>query len=66
MIDFDNYNLTVDFPKPVGELKINEGFTIQVYKKLPNRFHRWMARIMLGWIYTERSEEWKNQSIDRR
>lgn len=61
MINFDNYNLPVDFPKPVGELKINEGFTIQVYKKLPNRFHRWMAKVLLGWIYAdvgaERSED---------
>lgn len=64
MIDFNNYNLPVDFPKPVGELKINEGFMIQIYKKLPNRFHRWMAKVLLGWIYTDLdAERSKNEQI---
>lgn len=47
--------------QPVGELKINESLTFQVYRKMPSRFHRWMAKVLLGWIYTdvvvERSEE---------
>lgn len=51
----------ITFPRPVGELKINENLTIQVYGKMPNRFHRWMAKVLLGWVYTdvvaERSEE---------
>lgn len=39
--------------KPKGTLKINENFSLTLYDKLPNRFHRFMARILLGWIYTE-------------
>ena len=37
--------------KSVGRLKINESFTINLYGKLPNRFHRFMARLLLGWKY---------------
>jgi len=50
-------HISIDFPKPVGTLTIHEGFTISIYTKLPNRFHRWVAKVLLGWIYTERSEE---------
>lgn len=39
--------------KPVGVLKINEGLEVYFYKKMPNRFHRWMARVLLGWVYEE-------------
>lgn len=41
----------VELPKAVGTLKINESFSISVYKKLPNCFHRLMAKILLGWEY---------------
>ena len=41
------------FPKPIGRLKINENFEITIYGKMPNRFHRMMARLLLGWRYTE-------------
>lgn len=51
----DHINLIVEPPKPVGTLKINESLSIAVYKKLPNRFHRLMTRILLGWIYTKES-----------
>lgn len=50
-------HISIDFQKPIGTLTIHKGFVISIYTKLPNRFHRLMARILLGWIYTERSEE---------
>lgn len=46
-------DMNVGFPKPIGRLKINESFEIALYSKMPNRFHRMMARILLGWRYTE-------------
>ena len=39
--------------KPVGILKINSRVNISIYGKMPNRFHRWMARVLLGWEYQE-------------
>lgn len=40
------------FKKPAGTLKINNNISFQLYdEKLPCRFHRWMARILLGWKY---------------
>lgn len=45
------------FNKKVGTLKINENFNIVLYKKMPNRFHRFMAKILLGWIYEECNNE---------
>lgn len=42
--------------KPTGTLKINDNFSVALYGKLPSRFHRFMAKILLGWIYTERGE----------
>ena len=50
-------HISIDLPKPVGTLTIHKGFVISVYTKLPNRFHRLMARILLGWIYTEGGED---------
>lgn len=47
---------TINLPKPVGTLKINESFTISIYNKMPNIFHRLMARILLGWKYRRVSE----------
>lgn len=47
---------TIEFPKAVGTLKINESFTISIYNKMPNIFHRLMARILLGWKYRRVSE----------
>ncbi len=47
---------TIDPLKPVGSLKINESFTILIYNKMPNMFHRLMARILLGWKYRRVSE----------
>ncbi len=49
----DNDKISICFPKPIGSLKINENFSISLYGKLPNRFHRWMAHILLGWEYKE-------------
>ena len=46
-------DLGYEFNKKVGTLKINESFSIALYKKMPNRFHRFMSRILLGWIYEE-------------
>lgn len=39
--------------EPVGVLKINESLKVYVYRKMPNRFHRFMARLMLGWVYKQ-------------
>lgn len=41
------------FKVPVGTLKVNNSLRIAVYDKLPCRFHRWMAKLLLGWIYEE-------------
>lgn len=44
---------TIKPNEPVGVLKLNESLSVYVYKKMPNRFHRWMARVLLGWVYKE-------------
>ena len=41
------------FKEPVGYLRINNSFKIAVYDKMPSRFHRWMAKLLLGWEYEE-------------
>lgn len=43
----------LNYPKPTGTLEINENFHIAIYGKMPNRFRRFMARLLLGWKYTE-------------
>lgn len=45
--------IPIDFPKPIGTLTIHKGFTVYLYEKMPNKFHRWMAKVLLGWIYTD-------------
>ena len=45
------------FKEPAGTLKINNSLRIPVYGKLPCRFHRWMAKVLLGWEYTEGGEQ---------
>lgn len=55
MTDNDD-RICVSFPKPIGTLKINENFSISLYGKLPSRFHRWMARVLLGWEYKEEKQ----------
>lgn len=47
------------FKEAVGMLKINNSLRIAVYDKLPCRFHRWMAKLLLGWEYTENKEKQK-------
>lgn len=47
------------FKEAVGMLKINNSVKIAVYDKLPCRFHRWMAKLLLGWEYTENKEKQK-------
>ena len=54
---------SIGFPKPIGTLTIHNGFTVAIYKKLPNRFHRWMAKILLGWTYTKSREETKDAKV---
>ena len=39
----------------IGWLQINESTKIAVYKKMPNRFHKLMAKLLLGWVYEEGS-----------
>ena len=51
----NDYKLTMC--KPIGTLKINENFSILLYDKLPSRFHRWMARVLLGWEYKEENSD---------
>lgn len=50
---------TIKPNEAVGVLKLNESLSVYVYRKMPNRFHRWMARVLLGWVYEdiERSNE---------
>ena len=38
-------------PKPVGTLRINASFVMAIYGEMPSWFHRWMAKILLGWKY---------------
>ena len=40
-------------PKPVGTVHITAEFVVFIYGKMPNRFHRWMAKMLLGWRYEE-------------
>ena len=47
------------FKEAAGTLKINNSVKIAVYDKLPCRFHRWMAKLLLGWEYTENKKEQK-------
>lgn len=47
------------FKESAGMLKINNSVKIAVYGKLPCRFHRWMAKLLLGWEYTENKKEQK-------
>ena len=39
-------HISIDFPKPIGTLTIHEGFTVSIYTKMPNRFQRWMAKVL--------------------
>ena len=45
------------FKEAAGTLRINNSVKIAVYDKLPCRFHRWMAKLLLGWEYTENKEK---------
>ena len=57
---FDNSSqINLFFKEAAGELKINNSLRIAVYDKLPCRFHRWMAKLLLGWEYTENKKEQK-------
>lgn len=38
---------------PVGWLCISDNYKIAIFGKLPNRFHRLMAKLLLGWRYEE-------------
>ena len=57
MTSEDFSNISIGFQKPIGSLKINNNVRFQLYDKLPCRFHRWMARILLGWTYEEYKDE---------
>lgn len=44
-----DYSCKVTVPEPAGMWHIcNNEFHFSSYKK-PNLFHRWMARLLLGW-----------------
>lgn len=49
----DDKFYTVKPNEPVGVLKLNESLSVYVYKKMPNRFHRWIVRLLLGWVYEQ-------------
>lgn len=55
----DTSQINPFFKEAAGELKINNSLKIAVYDKLPCRFHRWMAKLLLGWEYTENKKEQK-------
>ena len=56
-------HISIDFPKPIGTLTIHKGFNVAIYTKLPNRFHRWMAKILLGWTYTKSREDTEDVKV---
>jgi len=62
MSELEHILTSIDFPKPIGMLTIHKGFTVSIYTKMPNRFHRWMAKVLLGWIYTDLSAERKTDN----
>jgi hypothetical protein len=39
-------------PRPAGWMTLFTGTTFAVYKK-PNKFHLWMAKVLLGWTFKE-------------
>lgn len=50
--------MSIRLPRQTGILKINEGINLILYDcKLPNKFHRLMAKLLLGWIYEEVGEQ---------
>ena len=54
-IDYTEY---INLPEPVGWWKIgygNYGTSFAVYKK-PNRFHRFMTTLLLGWRWTPNNQ----------
>ena len=53
MIEEKYETISPFFKKPVGYLRINNSFSISVYDKMPSRFHRWMAKVLLGWKYED-------------
>ncbi len=42
--------------EPVGALYITDNFAVHIYGKMPNRFYRWMTKVLLGWKYEEYTE----------
>lgn len=48
--NFGNFGL---YPLPVAEFRLSKDdtLTFSLYK-LPNRFHRFMMRLLLGWVIT--------------
>lgn len=50
--------MSIRLPRQTGILKINNGVSLILYDcKLPNKFHRLMAKLLLGWIYEEVGEQ---------
>ena len=49
-------SIKADYQRPVGYLEINKNVSFTLYDKLPSRFHRWMAKVLLGWKYKEAKE----------
>ena len=48
----NEYTEYINLPEPVGWWIIGDGYYNGVYKK-PNRFHRFITTLLLGW-------EWKD------
>ena len=55
-LDTSKLYLDMCFPKPTGFLHIGDGVTFSYYHKLPNRFHRFMQRLILGFRWEKVKE----------
>ena len=51
--EYESVTISPFFKEPVGYLEINNSCKIAVYDKMPSRFHRWMAKVLLGWKYED-------------
>lgn len=55
-LDTSKFYLDMSFPKPTGFLHIGDGVSFSYYHKLPNRFHRFMQRLILGFRWEKVKE----------
>ena len=49
-----NYLATgINVHNPKARLWVSQGISIAEYQNKPNSFHRFMQRLLLGWIWTD-------------